>query len=176
MALTNKLKLGMFFGIMALLCVLAYVYGMNIEPAKASVSFTVAAKPSQYQNYTFFSATTTTATSTNVSDGGSYLVINNAKKITMYFTHGGTATTSTTGARFNVQTTRDGTNWDNFNQLIDSSGNATTSYTIQGATSTAYAAVDISKNAFYGIRCISTELASPLGTDGEQTCAASVDF
>lgn len=147
--------------------------------AFGAVTFTTPTQPDHtYKNFTFFSATTTTATSTNTSDGGGYFVINGAKKVTMYFTHGGTATTSTTGAAFKVQSTRDGANWDTFNKLIgaDLSSTATSTYTIQGATSTVPVALDISDDTFYAVRCISTELATPLGTDGEQTCQASAEF
>jgi hypothetical protein len=132
-----------------------------------------------YKNFTFFSATTTTATSTNTADGSGYLVITGAKKVTMYFTHGGAATTSTTGGKFKVQTTRDGSNsnWDDFNKLIgaDLSSTATSTYTIQGATTTVPVALDLSDDTFYAIRCISVEVASPAGTDGEQTCQASIE-
>lgn len=149
----------------------AYAYG--------AVTFTTSGKPSgTYQNYTFFSATTTTATSTNVSGGGGYFVINNAKKVTMYFTHGGTATTSTTGATFKVLTTRDGSTWREFRKLIgpDVSSTATSSYAIQGATSTEAVALDLSDDTFYGIACVSTEFAGALATDGEQTCTASAEW
>lgn len=147
--------------------------------AFGSVSFTSSTQPTHtYKNFTFFSATTTSATSTNVSDGGQYLVITGAQKVTMYFTHGGAATTSTAGAAFKVQTTKGDGTWNDFNKLIgaDLSSTATSSYTIQGATSTVPVALDLSDDTFYGVRCISTEIASPLGTDGEQTCAASVEF
>lgn len=154
------------------------IFGI-VSLASAGTTFTQPTQPIHtYKNYTFFSATTTTATSTNVSDGGSYLVITGARKVTLYFTHGGVATTSTTGAKFTLQTTRDGTNWDYFNKLIgpDLSSTATSSYTIQGATTTVPVAMDLSDDTFYAVRCISTEIASPLGTDGEQTCQASVEF
>ena len=146
--------------------------------AVGSATFTVPTRTvNTYQNYTFFSATTTSATSTNTTDGGGYLVITGAKKVTMYFTHGGTATTSTTGSRFSVQTSRDGVIWADFNKLIgaDLSSTATSTYTIQGATSTVPVALDLSDDTFYAIRCSSNELVSPLGTDGEATCTASIE-
>ena len=131
-----------------------------------------------YKNYTFFTATTTTATSTNTTDGSGAFVITGAKKVVMYFTHGGTATTSTTGATFKVQTTRDMVTWDDFNKLIggDLSSTATSTYAIQGATSTAVVALDLSDDAFYAIRVVSTEFAGALATDGEQTAAVSAEF
>lgn len=146
--------------------------------AIASVTFSTPNQGNLYKNYNFFTATTTTATSTNTSDGGGYFVINGAKKVVMYFTHGGVATTSTKGAKFAVQASPDGSTWVDFNKLLgsDLSSTATSTYTIQGATTTAAIALDLSDDTFYAIRCISTELASPLGTDGEQTCSASAEF
>lgn len=147
--------------------------------AVGATTFTQPTGPiNTYKNFTFFTATTTTATSTNTTDGGGYLLIAGAKKVTMYFTHGGTATTSTTGAAFKVETTRDGSTWATFNKLIgaDVSSTATSTYTIQGATSTVPVALDLSDDTFYAIRCVSTELAGALATDGEQTCTGSAEF
>jgi hypothetical protein len=95
----------------------------------------------------------------------------------MYFTHGGTATTSTTGSKFSVQTTKDLVTWNDFNKLIgaDVSSTATSTYTILGATSTVPVALDLSDDTFYAIRCISTEIAGALATDGEATCTASIE-
>lgn len=144
-----------------------------------SVTFTTPTQPTEtYKNFTFFSATTTTATSTNTTDGGGYFIIAGAKKVIMYFTHGGTATTSTTGAMFKVQGTSDGLTWVDLSRLLgpDVSATATSTYTIQGATSTLPVAVDLTNKTFYGIRCISVELTGALATDGEQTCQASAEF
>jgi hypothetical protein len=147
--------------------------------ALASVTFSTPTQPvDTYKNFTFFTATTTTATSTNTTDGGGYFIIAGAKKVVMYFTHGGTATTSTTGSTFKVQTTRDGLVWADFNKLLgaDVSSTATSTYAIQGATSTVPVALDLSDDGFFAVRCISVEFAGVLATDGEQTCAASAEF
>src|SRR5258708_5855654 len=84
-------------------------------------------------NFTFYRATTTNATST--AGGLGFFKIVGAKKVTMYFTHGGTATTSTAGAAFKVETSRDGAVWNVYNKLLgaDLSSTATSTYTIQGA-------------------------------------------
>jgi hypothetical protein len=134
-------------------------------------------QPYSYQQFTFFTATTTTATSTNTAVGD-FFIIKGAKKVTMYFTHGGTATTSTTGQYFKVQSTRDGTNWNDFNKLIgaDVSSTATSTYIISGATSTVPVALDLSDDTFYGIRCVSTEIAGAVATDGEATCLGTAEF
>ncbi len=163
-------------------CALAILLGaflFGVALAHGEVTFGMQTEINSYQTFTFFTATTTTATSTNTAAGsGGYFVIAGAKKVTMYFTHGGTATTSTTGARFAIQTSRDGTNWDNFSKLIgaDLSSTATSTYTIQGATSTVPVALDLSDDTFYAVRCISNEIASPLATDGEQTCQAAATY
>lgn len=130
-----------------------------------------------FKNHTFFSATTTSAISTADGSGNGGLVITGAKKVTMYFTHGGAATTSTSGATFSIQTTKGDGIWNTFNKLIgpDVSSTATSTYAIQGATSTAVVALDLSDDTFYAIRCHSAEFAGALATDGEQTCVASVE-
>lgn len=150
----------------------------STKKSEAAIPPNVPPPPSGYSTKTLLSATTTSATSTNLTGGGGYMVINNAKKVTMYFTHGGVATTSTAGGRFRVQTSRDGETWHDFNKLIgaDVSSTATSTYTIQGATSTVPVALDLSDDTFYAIRCISQELAAPLGTDGEQSCVATAEF
>ena len=135
-------------------------------------------QPYSYQQYTFFTATTTTATSTNLTGGGGYFTIKGAKKVTFYFTHGGTATTSTTGQKFSVQSSVDGNTWIDFNKLIgeDVSSTATSTYTIQGATSTIPVSMNLVNDTFYGVRCISTEIAGAAATDGEATCSAAAEF
>lgn len=144
-----------------------------------STTFLVPTQPvDTYKNFSVLSATTTTATSTNTTDGGQYMVIAGAKKVVAYFTHGGVATTSTGGARFTVETSRDGATWNVFNKLIgtDMSSTATSTYTISGATSTVPVALNLSDGTFYAVRCISTELSAPLGVDGEQSCLFSAEF
>ena len=165
--LTYKLSPAVFFGIIALVLFFA------VATVHASVTMTVPTKPAgTYQNYTFFSAQTASLTSST------YFSIAGAKKVTFYFTHGGTATTSTSGSKFTVQTTRDGVTWDSFNKLIgsDVASTATTSVSIQGATTTVSVGMDLSKDTFFATRCISTEFIDPQSGDGEQTCQASVEF
>ena len=153
-------------------------FALSQNMAYGAATRTVGITPNRYINHTFFTATTTNATSTNTTTETGYLVIEGAKKVTMYFTHGGTATTSTAGARFSVQTSEDGTTWTNFNKLIgpDVSSTATSTYTIQGATSTVPVALDLSDDTFFGVRCISAELAGAAATDGEHTCTASASY
>ncbi len=175
MAIKSRYIIVALMGLMGLALVLmwgAYAY--------AGAGIRSVPKTNEYVTFTFFTATSTpAATSTNTSDGGGYFRIDGAKKVTMYFTHGGTATTSTTGAKFRVQTAKDTSLvWNDFNKLLgqDVSSTATSTYTIQGATSTAVVALDLSDDTFYAIRVISNETAGALGTDGEHTAEAAAEF
>src|SRR3990167_9497917 len=165
-----------FLMIVSSIIVTAFLFLWVVGAVWGSVTFKVPTEtPNTYTNFSFFSATTTNATSTNTTDGGQYFVISGAKKVTMYFTHGGVATTSTGGAQFRIQTTKEGSVWQDFNKLIgpDVSNTATSTWSIYGATSTAAVALDLSDDTFYAIRCISIEgsLAAPQNAiDGEQTC------
>ena len=172
--MSTKLSPALFFGIILGVLLMAFS-----TIAYAERTFLVPTQtPYTYTNYTFFTATTTTATSTNLTGGGGYFTITGAKKVTAYFTHGGTATTSTTGSTFKIQTSRDGSTWADFNKLIgaDVSSTATSTYAIQGATSTVPVALDLSDDTFFAVRCISVEFAGVLATDGEATCTASAEF
>ncbi len=135
--MTLSLKNLFVIAVAVLVLLAASVFGYRM--AVGSVTFTTPTQPlNTYKNFTFFTATTTTATSTNTTDGGGYLVIAGAKKVVLYFIHGGVATTSTAGAIFRVQTSRDGLNWSDYSRLIgtDVAATATSTVTIQGATST----------------------------------------
>ena len=135
----------------------------------------------EYNTYTFFTATTTTATSTNLSDGGGYFQIAGAKNVVFYFTHGGVATSSTASSTFKVQTTRDGSTWDDYFKLQSSTSTANVqSFLIVGATTTVVADMGDKELASYlGVRCIVTEGSVGLGGgsgDGEHTCIATGEF
>lgn len=134
-----------------------------------------------YISHKFFSATTTTATSTQDTTQDPTALgmdIKGAKKAVAYLTHGGTATTSTGGAVFKVQVSPDRVTWYDFSRLLgsDVSETATSSVTIQGATSTVRVALDLDNVTYEGLRCVSTEINTPLGTDGEQSCDVWVQF
>ena len=132
------------------------------------------------QNYTFFSATTTSATSTNVvnaNDPG-FLVVTGAKRVDFYFTHGGVATTSTGTSTFSVQVSPDGLNWFNFGRLTQAtSTNLQPNASIVGATSTQMFGLDLRTDAFYGVRCIVVEGTNTGASgDGEHTCKAYTEY
>lgn len=158
-----------------LLCILAVacVYAVS---ARADVNFTDQTQTANYQNFSFFNATTTTATSTNLSGGGGYFKIAGAKKVELYFSRGGATGPNTGSTLFKVQVTPDGTNWYDFNKLEQNLATSTTatkvaSVSIAAATSTTVTSMDLRTDAFYGVRCIAVET-----TDGEHTCAASAEF
>ena len=142
----------------------------------------------ELQNYTFFSATTTSATSTNLSDGGGYLPVVGAKKVVMYFQRGGVTNLNVGTSTFRVQGSPDGTTWYDFGNFKSATSSTQTAYpqdaqfggqvqisksiTAGGnGTSTVPVALDLTNFSFRGIRCIVVET-----TDGEHTCKGSAEF
>jgi len=125
------------------------------------------------QNYTFFSATTTNATSTTgatVNDPG-FFVIAGAKRVDMFFSRAATSTNNGTST-FAVQVTPDGTNWYDFGRLTQAtSTNLQPTVRIGQSTSTVMAGVDLRTDNFYGIRCIVT-----FTVDGNESCKAQAEF
>ncbi len=172
--------------IVGVLAICAYLAPMN---AGASIAVNNTAISNQYRLYNLFAsttaestlATTTSATSTNITayfDSAGNLIdgtvdLRGAKKVTLYFSRdagtGGNAGKSV----FRVQTSRDGTNWDDFNKLVgaDVSATATSTVTISAATSTVVVGMDILKDSFFKARCIILET-----TDGSHSCAAAVQY
>lgn len=134
-------------------------------------------QPGYYLSKTLLNATTTTATSTNITGGGGYMQINGAKKVTFYFSRGDTNGTGNTGnTNFRLQVTRDGDTWEYFNKLVQNLATSTdptslSSVTISAATSTVVASMDLQYDTFYAVRCIAVET-----TDGQHTCKANAEF
>jgi len=156
------------------------MFSYYIPVAHGAVTFTVPTKPAgTYQNYTFFSATTTNATSTNTTDGSGYMVIAGAKKIELYLSHGGAATSSTGTSTFNIQVSPDASTWYDYFKVVTSTSTAIQQFlSIGGATSTTVANLStIGTDVFYAIRCIVTETgAGGSGVQGEHTCAGSAEY
>jgi len=130
-------------------------------------------------------ATTTTATSTNITSfydatygrlvDGSF-DITGAKKVTLYFSRGGAVQPNTGATVYKIQTTKDGSVWNDFNQFVQSTSTSITSAvqptaTISAATSTVIYGMDLDYTGYKAIRCIVVET-----TDGEHSCAASAQF
>lgn len=135
----------------------------------------------RFTDYTFFSATTTSATSTNIiaafdADGrldNGTVDVRGAESATFYFSRGGSTGANTGLTVFSVEGSPDGTNWYDVNRLItnDVSGTATSSYTINAATSTAITSIDLTQHNFKRLRCIALET-----TDGDHTCRATISW
>ena len=153
-----------------------------VAVATGAVSFSIPTKSNQYDVTTLLSATTTSATSTNLAGGGGYAVIAGAKKVEFYFTHGGTATTSTGTSTFSVQVSDATiTTWHNFNKLVQNLATSTypttvSSVGITGATSTKIVALDLSADTFYAARCEVNEGTPSASGDGEHTCSVGIEY
>lgn len=151
---------------------------VGVYQVSASVTATRPTQPTGYiQNYTFFNATTTSATSTDRAttspNGWGMFNIAGAKNVAFYFSRadsGGNTGSST----FKVQVTPDGTNWYDYNTLVKNV--ATSSYpvteasvVIQAATSTVISYM--ANLGFYGVRCTVVE-----AINGAHTCKATAEF
>lgn len=130
--------------------------------------------------YTFFVATTTTATSTNgaTSNNPGFMRIDGATDVVFFFSRGDTKGTGNAGSSlFKVQVTPDGVNWFDYNELgqITDTYKADTFFTRQGTTTISAATSTqmwvMEDNSFYGARCITVRT-----TDGEATCKAVATF
>lgn len=189
--------------LIAFLAVVLGSYALYVvtDQAFGKVTSSSTVSVNTYNTYTFFAtsttqysgsaatgyvgstATTTTATSTNiipyidsngVYDNGS-LDIRGAKRVTMYFSRAwGAGNTGSTN--FKVQVTPNGTDWYDFNKLVQNLATSTSpttlsSVTISAATSTTVASLDLENDAFQAVRCIAV-----VTTDGANSCSASVSF
>lgn len=164
------------------MAILFVIFSAALAYASVTTRTPASGTPGELQYYNFFSATTTTATSTNagsVADNlGTFKVVN-AEKITFYFTHGGTATTSTGTSTFSVQINNGDGVWHNYSKLVTgTSSAAVASVIIAGATSTVSASIsDIVTNAFQAVRCVVLDgTNNNLSGDGEHSCNAVAQF
>lgn len=134
-------------------------------------------------------ATTTSATSTNLADGGSGLVIAGAKKVVMYFQRGGVSNLNLGTSTFKVQTSPDGVSWYDFGLFKSATSttqtwpaipttmtNTTNNYIILGTgtgngTTTIPLALDLTNFAAYSLRVIVVETL-----DGEHTVKVATEY
>jgi len=128
---------------------------------------------------TFFSATTTNATSTTASINA---YIQGAKRATLYFSRGDTTGTGNSGSTsFSVEVSRTNStsdaDWIDYNKLIDNVTN-TNSQTLTrvgsaslSGTSTKMYSLDLENDNLSFIRCISVET-----TDGNASCRLETEF
>lgn len=168
--MTQNLKAKLFASLLvagAFLVSVASVYAVN-----ATVFRNNPVDESRY--HTFFTATTTSATSTaNILREEQRLTVAGAKKVVFYFSRGGATGPNTGSSKFEVEVSPDGTNWYDFNRLFltDVSQTATSTVWITAATSTVVASLDIEDSAFLYARCQVVEV-----TDGEHTCNGYAEF
>lgn len=182
-------------GILFAVLLIVGIFAALLPHASGSISVDTSAAVNTYKVYELFAsttaettiATTTTATSTNInqySDSRGRIVtgvadLRGAKKVTFYFTRGGITHANTGTSTFNVQTTRDGVNWDNYNMLVPNAATSTIVTKFSSvqlpasgppATTTAIYFMD-SFGGFFGARCVAV-----LQVDGEQSCSAAVQY
>ena len=140
----------------------------------SAVTLPVVNKPTGNSEYfAFFVSTTTSATSTEI------MKIAGAKKVDFYFSRGNVVGLNTGTSTFRVQVSPDGTNWYDFWKLAPATSTASTLgnvahlgyIDIKAATSTVYAPMDLTKDAFNYVRCIVQE-----GVDGDHTCRAYAEY
>lgn len=178
MTLTNKEIFGIVVSVFSIAGILlAFTLGIDVQKALgAEVTYQREAPADGYAFVNLLNATTTSATSTNLTGGGGYADITGAKEVTMYFSRAWDAGNAGS-SRFRTQVTPNGTDWYDYDQLQIIDDVATSALydarvgtsTITAATSTVMAKLD--GGSFVGLRCIVVE-----ATDGAHTCAAGVEY
>ncbi len=168
-----------FFGTVALaIAIAAFAFFGAYTKAEAVRTSSIPNHQAGYSdNFTFFSATTTTATSTTDGSGG--FTIAGAEQVNLLFSRGDTSGAGNSGSsKFYVQVTPDGSAWYYYNDLREVGSEISTSAfydtrtgstTIAAATSTKIYTMD--SKGWLAIRCIVVET-----TDGEHTCKARAEF
>lgn len=142
--------------------------------AVAEVNFSTTTQEDSYQNFSFLSATTTTATSTNLTGGGGYATIAGATEVAFVFSRGGATGPNTGSTQFKVQVTPDGSNWYDYNTLFQNAATGTAPTTLASVTiaaATSSVVTYMQNLGWYGVRCIAVET-----TDGDHTCSAAITF
>lgn len=166
--LTPIILLTTFFVVFIAVCSIVF-WPKNNVPALGGYSTGV----------TFFSATTTTATSSPATD------IENAQKVTFFFQRGDTTGQGNTGTTtFLVEISNDNSNWITYNKLLDNVANTNSQQLTRvgsvifsaaanydNATGTKAYSMDLSNDAYKWVRCVARE-----GTDGEHTCKARIQY
>ena len=173
--------------IVLVLVALVGIAGFGVRSFGAITNEVPTIKPLQggaLRSYTFFSATTSSATSTNVTASyGSYgydqgfFVVAGAKRASLFLERAEDAAGNAGTSTFSVQISPDGSNWYGFNKLISNvtNTNAQTKTRVASVdlvgTSTEMVSIDLEDDAIYAIRCVVVET-----TDGAHTCKATAEF
>lgn len=165
----RKLGLLVLFALIAMFGTAAIVYAINYVQPQTEGSTTP---------YTFLSATTTSATSTDDASNPKMLNVTGAQKVEFYFTHGGTATSSVGTTTFKVEGSPDGSTWYSFGKLVQSTSTTLqTTASISAATNTLTYGLNIDFDTFNWLRCLVVKGSGSAGVkDGEATCAALVQY
>lgn len=130
-----------------------------------------------FRYFTFFTATTTNATSTNTADGGGFFQIAGAKRVELYFSRQAATTSNIGTTTFTVQVSPDGSQWYDYKKLVQPTTTVTSinyqpSAAIANATTSINYGMDLEKDAFFAMRCIAN-----IGyLDGANTCRAYAEF
>ena len=155
-------------GILATLALVAVYFFTSVAYGELTGLADTPAFP-KYEQYTFLSATTTSATSTAYTPA---YPIAGAKKMNWYFSRAWGA--GNAGAsKFSVEVSPDGTTWYDWNKLLgsDVSETATSSVHISAGTTTVTVSMNMENRAFQYARCIVEEI-----TDGSHSCSASAQW
>ncbi len=139
----------------------------------------------RHVDHNFFTATTTTATSTNAANLADRTVrIDGAKKVIARVSRGGTAGANTGSTRFFLQGSYSGSttvaaDWFYIGKWFEYASTTyqftpvsiSTSQIVLSGTSTAIYGWDMGAQSFNYLRCIAVEF-----TDGEHTCNVTVEY
>lgn len=170
----SKTKTALAFSALALTICALFVVVFSV---RADIGFTAQPEHDAYKVNNLLSATSTNATSTNITGGGGYVFTVGAKRAELYVTHAGMATTSTGTSTVRVQITPDGgITWVDYGKLTQSTSTNQQPTVLAGpATSTQEFGIDLRTDTFQGIRCI-TLYQGAAGASGELTCSVAVEF
>lgn len=186
----SKLSIALAFLGVVIFAAGLFGYALNTAHASAPIVKTSAISD-QYRAYQFFAsttaptvvATTTSAVSTSIipyfTTDGTYddgsLDIRGAKKVNFFFSRGDTTGQGNSGSSaFSVQVMGDGVNWVTYpdlKQLVATSTNALNRVSSVSLTGTTTVIYTMDTLGFQKVRCVVVET-----TDGEHTCAASVQY
>lgn len=156
-----------FFLIIAAIVLGSFVF------ANAGITLHLPVQPREVQPFTFLSATTTSATSSNAIGGVAN--ITGAQKVELQFSRGDATGTGNAGqTMFRVQVSADlGATWNDYPKLVlaTSTTQAAQSNIFLSGTSTALVALDLRTDTFTSLRVVSLET-----TDGEATAKGLIEF
>lgn len=154
--------------------IVIFVFAVFLTAQAANTLKTYSVQPAETsKEITFFSATTTSATSTTQSEN-TILPVDGAEKVSFLFSRAWATGGNSGSSKFEVECSSDyGSTWFDCPRLLLNDVNKTASSTvwITAATSTVVASLDIEHLAITSVRCQVVEL-----TDGAHSCAAYAEY